>query len=111
MEKHIIKLDTTKKNLSVKLIGKFGNDDVGSFVQAFTNTVKLIKPAECTLTFDAKELQVSQQEMLPMLENCFGLYKSIGFKKIYMNMGDNVVLKMQVNRIARKSGLTNCEVI
>lgn len=94
-----------KSNLDIKLGGKFVKEDVDNFMLEFNDTLKTINPKEYDISFDVNELQVSPQEMVPLLEDCFKYYKALGFKKIVINVGDNAILKMQVNRVARSAGI------
>jgi spore coat polysaccharide biosynthesis protein SpsF (cytidylyltransferase family) len=48
--------------------------------------------------------------MIPTLEGCFKLYKALNFKEIKMILG-NPILNMQVNRVAKMSGLDKFSII
>ncbi|MDF2821306.1 MAG: hypothetical protein K0R15_1747 [Clostridiales bacterium] len=100
----------SNKNLSIKLGGVFSPADVENFMKDFKKELITINPIEYDITFDSNELQVSPQEMLPLLENCFHMYKEIGFKKVNINIGNSPILKMQIKRVANKIGL-NFEIL
>lgn len=105
MKKFEMSMDKTKKELNVRIWGMFGPDDANAFIEEFNKIVTAIQPKEFVLAFDAKELNVSKPEMLPMLEGCFKMYKAIGFKKVLAKVGSNVTLKMQLGRVGRNAGL------
>lgn len=88
----------------------FGPEDANGFVEEFKKTLSTIKASEFVLSFDAKELNVSKPEMLPMLEGCFKMYKDCEFKKVVANVENNVTLKMQLSRLGRNVGL-NIEIV
>jgi hypothetical protein len=105
MKKYEMTLNNTKKEVNVRIWGMYGPDDAKSFVEDFTKIVSTIQTSEFVLSFDAEELKVSAQEMLPMLEGCFKMYKDLGFKKVVAKVENNVTLKMQLKRLGRNAGL------
>jgi hypothetical protein len=105
MKKYEISLDNVKKEMKVKVWGMYEPDDAKNFVEDFTKALSPIQPSEFVLSFDCEELKVSKQEMVPMLEGCFKMYKDLGFKKVLMRPGNNVTLKMQLSRVSRNTGL------
>ncbi len=107
----IYDVKTFQNTLTVTLEGKFTNEDTLSFLKAFNDGVKKIVPANTELIFHASKFQVLPADMHDALGNCFKLYKSLGFKKITMDMGDNVIVIMQVKRIAKEVGLDNFDIV
>jgi hypothetical protein len=105
MKKFDMSLDKIKKVLNIRIWGMYTPDDANAFVEEFTKVASSVQAAEFILNFDAQELAVSKQEMLPMLEGCFKMYKTLGFKKVIANVGKNATLKMQLSRVGRNSGL------
>jgi len=105
MKKHELALNKSKKEVNIRIWGMIGPDDAKSFVEDFTALVSTIQTSEYTLSFDANELKVSIQAMLPMLESCFKMYKDLGFKKVIIKIENNVTLRMQIKRIAKTTGL------
>jgi len=105
MKKHELSLDRIKKEVNIRIWGMYGPEDANSFVEDFTKLVSTIPTSEFILSFDANELKVSIQAMLPMLEGCFKMYKELGFKKIIVKIENNVTLKMQLKRIGKTTGL------
>jgi hypothetical protein len=100
-----------KKTLEVMIEGMFTPQNAGDFITEYQKNITGIKTAEFALVFDATQLKVSTQEVLPMLESCVQLYKQTGFNKIIMNMGSSSIVKNQINRVIKKVGLLNCEVL
>lgn len=101
----------SSNTLTVKLEGKFDQQLTAEFVKAFQTEVGKINAANTELVFLAENFQVLGADMHDTLAGCFKLYQTIGFKKISMNLGKNMVLKMQVNRIAIAAGLKNFEMV
>lgn len=100
-----------KKTLEVMIEGMFTPQNAQDFIAEYQKNIAGIKPAEFALVFDATQLKVTTQEVLPMLEDCMQLYKQTGFKNIKVSMGSSHIVKNQVNRVMQKVGLPNCEVI
>lgn len=105
MKKFDMSLNKTNKELNIRIWGMYGPDDANSFIEEFTKITASIQPSEFVLFFDAEELKVSTQDMVPMMEGCFKMYKDFGFKKVVAKVGSNVTLKMQLTRVGRGVGL------
>lgn len=110
MKKYEMSVERINKELRIRIWGMFEPKDANDFVGDFKKTVANIKVPEFALALDAKELNVSKPEMLPMLEGCFKMYKECGFKRVVIKVEKNATLKMQLGRLARNVGL-NLEVI
>ncbi|WP_035284125.1 MULTISPECIES: hypothetical protein [unclassified Clostridium] len=110
MKKYQMSVDKGKKEMNIRVWGMFEASDANSFIEDFKKELSSIQTSEFILAFDAKDLNVSKPEMLPMLEGCFKMYKECNFKKVTAKVENNVTLKMQLSRIGRNSGL-NIEVI
>ncbi|HEX2926508.1 MAG TPA: hypothetical protein VHP38_09680 [Ruminiclostridium sp.] len=104
-------LDHGEKAVNVVVEGMFNQQNAVDFMSEYQRNVAGIKTAEYALLFDAKNLKVSSQEMLPMLEECMKLYDRTGFQKIVINMGSSVIAKTQMKKVVAKTGLRNCEVL
>jgi hypothetical protein len=111
MGSYNFKLDSSKKVLNVKVEGRFDEQDGMKFIGDYNNEVKKFKPSDYNIDLDCTELAVTSQDVLPLLENCYNLYQQTGFKKIIFTIKNNITLKMQLNRIATKTGLNNYEII
>lgn len=101
---------TNGDKMNIALAGSFDKPTVEGFVAKFNTEVKKIQPAKCELVIETSQMQVQPGDMHDTLKGCFKLYGSAGFKKISMNVGDNVILAMQARRIAKEAGLSNVEV-
>jgi hypothetical protein len=110
-KKYSMTVNTEEKTIDMKVTGTFDHEDVQNFVNDYQTTVNSIIATEYTLEVDCTNMDLLSQEMVPALENSFKMYHESGFKKVNFNIKNIVVLKMQLNRIARDSGLTNAEVV
>ncbi|MGG0658436.1 hypothetical protein [Rummeliibacillus pycnus] len=108
---YIIKLDKLKKEMYMQINGTFSPEKVDQFVKDYDRNVNSIKPSEYNLRLDCKDLHLVSPELVPLLENCYEMYKKTGFQKVIFEIPNSVVLKMQVSRLARKIGLTNAEFV
>jgi hypothetical protein len=97
--------------LRIELEGKFGPEIGDKYLTEFNAVVRKIQPANTDLIFKAADFQVLGSDLQDSLKQCFELYHKIGFKKISMDLGSNVILSMQVKRLAAAAGLTNFEII
>lgn len=96
--------------LTIDLEGKFEEEDAKNFVDDFKKGLSKVQPNSCELIFNAGKLHVVSPDMHNQLKNCFELYQKIGFKKITMFLENNVILGMQVKRLASDAGLSNFEI-
>lgn len=108
--KHTINVKNETKEIVVILEGTFNEQTTQSFVKDFNSEMGKIVPSAYEILFDASKFNVMKQEMIPMLEGCFKLYKTLNFREIKMILG-NPILNMQVNRVARIAGLDNFSII
>ncbi len=108
--KHTIDVKSSTKEITVILEGAFEEQDTQIFVKDFNNEMGKINPSEYEILFDASRFKVLKQEMIPVLESCFKIYKALDFKKIKMILG-NPILNMQVNRVARMAELHDFSII
>lgn len=108
MKKYTI--TTGINTLTVDLEGKFEQEDAKSFVSEFKEKLSKVQPNNCELIFNAGKLHVASPDMHDTLRNCFEMYEKIGFKKITMFLENNVILGMQVKRLASDAGLSNFEI-
>jgi hypothetical protein len=108
--KHTIDVKKGTKEITIILEGAFDEQATQAFVNDFKAEMGKINPSEYVITFDASNFNVLKQEMIPVLEGCFKLYKELNFKEIKMILG-TPVLNMQVNRVARMAGLDNFSIV
>lgn len=105
-----ITLNTTEKKVFLFVSGKAAPEAVQGFFTEYQQTISKIQPAEYELVVDCKEMQVETPEMQEKLSAAFELYKETGFKQVTFEVS-SAIIKMQLNRIARKVGLTNANVV
>ncbi len=105
------KVSVTANAVNVMCEGNFTPEDAQAFVKEFNKQVASIKPVNYHLSLDASKLAVSPAEMQEILKGCLALYKSLGFERISLNVGSNVVLKMQLQRLAKEVGLGSIEIL
>lgn len=99
------------KQLNVQVEGTMSPEDAGRFIQEYNQIISAFDPAQYEIILDCKTLNVSSPETLPMLEQCYILYKQSGFKKVTFIIVKSPVLKMQLSRVARATKLENYEII
>lgn len=104
-------VNTGKKTIDMTVSGSFTPEKAQEFINEYQSKTSAIKADEFILQFDCRDLNLVTQEMIPDLKNCFRLYHSSGFKKIVIEIKKSAVLKMQLSRLARNTGLSNVEVI
>lgn len=110
-EKYSIKVNSNKKVIDMNVSGSFTSEDVQKFVTDYQNTVRKIEASTYNLDVDCTTMDILKQEMVPSLENSYKMYQESGFNKVIFTIKKNPVLKMQLNRIAKNSGLNNAEVV
>ncbi|MCM3440061.1 hypothetical protein AB3Z07_21430 [Metabacillus halosaccharovorans] len=106
-----IKVNHGAKTVEMYIGGTFTPTDVQNFVSDYQKEVSAINAPVYTLEIDCSYMDLLKQEMIPSLENSYKMYKESGFKKVIFKIKQNPVLKLQLNRLARNTGLTNAEVI
>ncbi|MBU3112633.1 hypothetical protein [Clostridium lacusfryxellense] len=115
-KKFELKLDKSKQILFAKAFGSFGPADANGFVTEYNVILKSASAKDLELQFDCKELKVSGKDvksgvdMTNMLKACLEMYKKDGFKKIVFDCEKNLVMKMQLQRLAKEVALPNFEV-
>ncbi|PRR83419.1 hypothetical protein [Clostridium vincentii] len=116
-KKYELILDKAKKILFAKAFGSFGPNDANAFVQEYLTILKPVNATEYELLFDCKDLKVTGKDlktgtdMTALLAACIDQYKKDGFKKVIFTCDKNIVIKMQLSRLAKKADLPNFEVI
>lgn len=104
-----IRKDAVNKKIFISVGDKMTKDVAGKFVREYDMTVRSVNAAEYTLDIDCTHMKVLTPELADELEASFNVYKASGINKILFQIQDDIVLKMQVSRLARKVGLTNTE--
>lgn len=112
MNNRELNVDKLKKIMIAKPKGTYTIEDAKQAIIDYQNTIKSIDPKQYTLEIDCQELNVTAPDTVPMLEKCFEMYNETGFKKIeFIVLEDSPIIKMQLGRIARKTNLSNYEII
>lgn len=102
---------TSTKTLKIKVEGLMSVTDANNFIAQYKKNLSIINPSHYTLEFDCTDLAVSTKESVEKLENCFKLYKQSNFSKVIFKTGGNSILKIQLNRIAKNTGLASYQII
>jgi hypothetical protein len=97
--------------LTVTLSGSFDQPQAEQYVKDFQAEVAKIQPSKTEMRFLASEHSIVGANMQQDLIDCLNLYKSFGFKKVVVDFGSNVIMKMQAKRLASSIGFPNLEII
>lgn len=106
-----ITVNRFKKTVDMVIRGSFTPEKTQEFVAVYQKKVASVNASDYTLRLDCLDLNVVTPAMIPDLENCYRLYDSSGFKKVLFEIKKNPVIKMQLRRIARTTGLANAEIV
>ena len=106
-----ITVNRIKKSVDMVIRGTFTPEKAQEFVADYQKKVSGVNASEYTLRLDCLDLNVVTQAMIPDLENCYRLYHSSGFNKVVFEIKKNPIIKMQLSRIARTTGLANAEIV
>ena len=112
MEKgrYTMNVNRVKKELNIMIEGNFSPEQAQRYVSDYNANVKSINPSEYVLRLDCRDLNVITPDLVDSLEACYILYKSSQFNKVIIEIKQVAILKMQLNRIARKVEL-NCDIV
>lgn len=111
MKKTSISVDSIKKLVNMTVAGKMTMEDAELFLQDYKRKIDPIPGHQYDLIVDCTDMEVLTPEMLENLTGVMKMYKSTGFNTITYNIKENPVLKMQLKRMAKNSGLTNSKVV
>ena len=106
-----INVNKATKVIEISVIGSFTPEQAKAFHTDYQAKVSSIVAADFTLKVDCTDMHIITQEMLPKLEISFNMYKESGFKEIQFLIKQSATIKMQLNRVARNTGLTNAVVV
>ncbi|SDO01420.1 hypothetical protein [Acetanaerobacterium elongatum] len=101
------KFATSAQTIDATVEGTFTPSDAEAFLAEYKKVVSKVNPAQTTLNITTTNLAVSSKEMQEILKGCIELYKSTGFKKVVMICGDNVIVKMQLQRLAKEANFNS----
>lgn len=111
MSKYSITVNSAIKKLDIAVEGTVSPAEAESFIKDYNRKISSIDTSAFEVVFNCTDLNVSAPDMLLILKGCFELYKQANYKKYTFLMKKNVVLKMQLSRLAREVGLANMEFI
>lgn len=81
------------------------------YLSDFSKIMEGVNPHEYELFIDGTKYIITSLEMQDTLKMHLTHFKELGFKKITIKIGNNVVLKLQVSRIAKYAGLEDVEIL
>ncbi|MFD1775244.1 hypothetical protein [Paenibacillus rhizophilus] len=96
--------------LNVTVEGSFSQEDAARFVAAYNDSVSKFNPQQYEIVLDCTTMNVTAPGVVPMLEQCYVMYKESGFKNVVFIIAKNPVLKMQLSRVARNTKLEHYEI-
>ncbi|MCE4047458.1 MULTISPECIES: hypothetical protein [Bacillaceae] len=100
-----IKVNHFSKTIDMLIEGTFDPSKVFEFVTDYKNKMIGVPVKEYRLIIDCKNMDVLTQEMIPYMENSFRLYKEFGVERMIIIIQKSPVLRMQLKRIATRTGL------
>lgn len=111
MKKTSIVVNSARKLVNMSVAGKMTMEDANLFLQDYKTKIDPIAGQQYDLVVDCTDMAVLTQDMVDNLTGVMKMYKETGFNQITYQIKENVVLKMQLNRIAKNAGLTNSQVV
>lgn len=95
-----------QNTLKISVCGFFNSSDAHSYIEEYNRCLKNINPSSINLTLDCTSLEIVHRDVLPLLEECFRMYKDSGFKCINMLLSSNQDgLKDQLFNLSQKINL------
>ncbi|WP_419883524.1 hypothetical protein ACN6MY_08215 [Peribacillus sp. B-H-3] len=94
------------KAFIITLGGFAETDKASNFVDLLKQETAKLHVKDFTLIVDSSELRTFKHSILPVLEQSYALYMSLGFKKILMVKPLHVTPRLQLKRIAKNTGFT-----
>ena len=105
MGSYKMEVNKVKQEVNIAIIGSFTPEQAELFMKEYNRHINTIKATDFTLLIDCTDLTVVTPDLVPALEACYTLYESSKFNKVIFEIKNNTIIKMQLNRIARKVGL------
>ena len=96
----------SKKVLLIELEGFAQTETAVNFVEEYNKAVSKIKGKGYTLIVDSSNLSTFKPDILPILANCYKLYMSSDFVRIFMINPKQGICKMQVQRVAKNTNFS-----
>ena len=108
---YTINVNPSSKVIDISVKGSFTPEQAQAFHNEYQTKVSSITAKDFTLKVDCKDMNIITQDMLPKLEVSYNMYKQSGFKEVQFVITKNPVIKMQLSRVARNTGLNNAVVV
>lgn len=100
-----INVDNIQKIFNVRVAGRITPKEEQEFLADYKAKTSAITPAQYTLEVDCTDMKVVTPDMTENLTQVMKMYKATGFKKVIYQVKSNVLLKMQLARLARNAGV------
>ena len=98
-------VNQVKKIYRINLEGFAEPEATEKAVDGLEAKLKSIKASEWSIVIDCRKLSTFKPEILPILERCYkNIYEK--FKNAVLINPENVIAKMQLQRVARQSSFT-----
>ncbi|AXI09241.1 hypothetical protein CUC15_09995 [Oceanobacillus zhaokaii] len=104
-QNYSMELNIIKKEFKIEFRGSFSQQQTTNFLNDYNKHIGSITPSDYTLVLGKREMKVLTQEVGSILESAFELYENTGFKKVQIEISESPVVKMQLNRILKKTSL------
>lgn len=106
------KTNQAEKTMDMWVNGTFTEEDYHNFVRDYVKETSAINASEYVLNVDCRSMDLLDPEEVEKLKASFESYKKTGFKQvIFIITQAQVIIKMQLGRVARSAGLSNCEIV
>lgn len=107
-----ITVDSVGKTVNIYVSGSANPEAIQEFLNEYNSKTSKIQVSDFTLIVDCQEMSVETQDKVQKLEEVFKMYQQTGFKDISFKVkASNGILKMQLNRIIRNSGVSNAKLL
>lgn len=107
-----IETNEKTKMMEMMVSGTFTPQDYENFIKDYSVKTAAIDASQYTLNVDCRKMDLLTPGEVEKLQGSFEKYKETGFKKVVFIVSQaQSIMKMQLNRIARKAGLDNNEVV
>lgn len=107
-----IKVDNAKKTVNLYVSGSAKPEAIQDYLNEFNSIVNKIQVSEFDLIADCQEMSVETPDKVDKMVGVIKMYQQSGFKKIILKVAaSNTILKMQLKRVVRTSGVGNIELL
>ncbi len=110
-KKYDITIYPNRKVIAIFVGGAAKLEEVQEFKRDYERAVNSVDTSAYTLEIDCTNMDVVTPQMVPELEGSYQLYKQSGFMKVIFKIKNSAILKMQLSRLARNTGLTQAEIV